>query len=354
MESNTNDIDSKNTKNEKTSDSTLSSTNYSVSSSDCSLSSCDTLESSLEDDDNFFCSDDEDDENSEDDENNEDDDNNANKNTEDNNINIQENISLNESNEQQNMTVQFGYGCKHYLRRCSIFAECCQEFFTCHRCHDDIKNDPSVVSMENHEIDRNKIVKIKCLNCDKEQNLHQYCENCNTCFGFYFCEICVTVDDIDKDYFHCEKCGICRIGRGVKFVHCDICKMCFNEKMTHVCIEMGDCPICCDDLKKSTVPVHKLKCGHSIHPECFSELIKTSYKCPMCQKSVGNMTNYIQEMDIHISQHPMPDEYKNDDGTNKIVKIYCNDCESNSETPFHFIGLKCSIETCGGYNTTQI
>ena len=253
-----------------------------------------------------------------------------------------------------NINAQLGYGCKHYLRRCSIFAECCQEFFVCHRCHDDVKNPTDSFSDENHEIDRKEIKTIKCSNCNKIQHVQQYCEECNVCFGFYFCEICKTIDDVDKDYFHCNKCEICRVGRGIKYVHCDTCKMCYSEKMQHKCIEVGDCPICYEDLKTSTVSIHKLNCGHNIHQKCFSELIKTSYKCPMCQKSVADMKEYIKTMDTHLAQNPMPAEYKNEDGTDKIIKIYCNDCEKYTDTAFHFVGLKCMEENCGGYNTTQI
>ena len=41
----------------------------------------------------------------------------------------------------------------------------------------------------------------------------------------------------------------------------------------------------------------------------------------------------------------MPEQY------NFNVKIYCNDCEKNSETKFHILGHKC--QHCGSFNTKR-
>jgi len=54
-------------------------------------------------------------------------------------------------------------------------------------------------------------------------------------------------------------------------------------------------------------------------------------------------------MDAEILRTPMPEEYRL-----KRVKVSCNDCGQESSTPFHIVGLKCSQETCGSYNTVKI
>jgi hypothetical protein len=45
----------------------------------------------------------------------------------------------------------------------------------------------------------------------------------------------------------------------------------------------------------------------------------------------------------------MPEEYRL-----KRVKVLCNDCQQESITAFHIVGLKCSQELCGSYNTVKI
>jgi tyrosyl-DNA phosphodiesterase 2 len=42
----------------------------------------------------------------------------------------------------------------------------------------------------------------------------------------------------------------------------------------------------------------------------------------------------------------MPPGYEN-----ARAKIYCQDCQTTSETAFHFVGLQCA---CGSYNTREI
>lgn len=45
--------------------------------------------------------------------------------------------------------------------------------------------------------------------------------------GFqYTCLVCNLFDDEDKDQYHCDGCGICRIGGRTNFFHCEVCNMC--------------------------------------------------------------------------------------------------------------------------------
>jgi hypothetical protein len=118
----------------------------------------------------------------------------------------------------------------------------------------------------------------------------------------------------------------------------------------HKCVERAtdaDCPICGEYLFSSPRPVTLMQCGHSIHAHCFEELQKTSYRCPLCNKSLLNMEYRFRQLDIQILHQPMPPDY-----ANARAVITCNDCHAKSETPYHWIGLKCAV--CGSYNTNQL
>ena len=57
-------------------------------------------------------------------------------------------------------------------------------------------------------------------------------------------------------------------------------------------------------------------------------------------------------MDMELALMPMPEEYRR-----KRVRIQCNDCQKESDAPFHIMGYKCRAvdQTCGGsYNTVKI
>ena len=38
----------------------------------------------------------------------------------------------------------------------------------------------------------------------------------------------------------------------------------------------------------------ELPCGHFMHSHCFEQYTKYNYTCPLCSKSVGDMTVYFQ------------------------------------------------------------
>lgn len=247
-----------------------------------------------------------------------------------------------------NMVIE-GYGCSHYLSRCKIVAPCCNESFSCRICHDEEKyysnnDDP-------HEIDRYGIKRLICTNCELEQDLGQYCINCDICFGNYFCDKCLVIDDINKDQFHCDKCKICRTGGNENYKHCDDCNICINDdfKDDHVCMDTTDydCPICLENISKSVGDIHAMKCGHYIHMDCFLDYLKTNYTCPLCSVSCID-TKIINEFyDKEIAETPMPEEY-----VDTKVDILCNDCHEESNVLFHVVALKCP--SCMSYNTRQI
>ncbi|EPS59109.1 hypothetical protein M569_15701, partial [Genlisea aurea] len=90
-----------------------------------------------------------------------------------------------------------------------------------------------------------------------------------------------------------------------------------------------------------------LKCGHTMHAECRDEMFsKNQYRCPICSKSVLDMSTSWEMLDQEIEATAMPREYRYE------VQILCNDCNSTSTAMFHIVGHKCG--RCGSYNTRLI
>ncbi|KAG6383793.1 hypothetical protein SASPL_119496 [Salvia splendens] len=197
------------------------------------------------------------------------------------------------------------YGCKHYKRRCKIRAPCCDE------------NDLEINPINRHDIPRHEVKKVICSICDTEQNVQQNCTNCGVCMGNYFCDKCKFFDDdVAKKQYHCDDCGICRTGGAENFVHCTKCGCCYASsiKDTHRCVERAmhhNCAVCFEYLFDSTKNITVLPCGHTIHFECVREMkLHHRYSCPVCSKSIGDMSNAWRKLDEEIASTPMPEMYK--------------------------------------------
>ena len=238
-------------------------------------------------------------------------------------------------------------GCKHYVRNVKPQCNICQRFYPCRLCHDE--------AVKDHALPRHSTRNMLCMHCLTPQPVAQWCKQCGECAGTYYCTVCkLWNSDSEKSIYHCDDCGICRLGQGLgkDFYHCSVCAVCIsiNVAQTHRCIEQStkcDCPICGEYMFTSPDTVVFMRCGHSIHENCFREWCKTAYKCPICSKSVVNMESQFRRLDRHIDTQPMPEEYRD----TKAI-IHCNDCFHKSVVPFHWLGLRC--EHCEGYNTTQL
>lgn len=98
--------------------------------------------------------------------------------------------------------------------------------------------------------------------CGKVQPIGKTCinEQCKRDVANYFCKTCLLWDsDSNKNIYHCEKCGICRIGKGlgIDYFHCDKCGVCLAISLykNHRCIERNvecNCPICGEYMFTST------------------------------------------------------------------------------------------------------
>lgn len=235
--------------------------------------------------------------------------------------------------------------CSHYVRGCHVFCDICKKYYPCRLCHD---------ANESHKIDRFTIKQIICRGCKKVQTPSEKCIHCGKLFGFYFCSHCNLWECADKKIFHCDKCGLCRIGKTSDYIHCDKCNMCLevNHYYNHKCIENStktNCPICNEYMFDSVnKPVEILKCGHSIHEECFKDMIsKNQYKCPLCKKSIMNMSQQWLAKDQLKDFEMIPMHFRH-----KRLIIFCNDCEQKSDIGFSFEFRKCNH--CRGYNTNEI
>ena len=240
-------------------------------------------------------------------------------------------------------------GCKHYMRGCKLRAECCGRFFTCRFCHDE---------MCDHGIDRYATRKMLCMRCGECQPAGRQCANeaCGAVLGHYYCDICrFWDDDVTKSIYHCPYCKLCRIGKGlgIDYFHCHKCNACMSiEKKVHQCVERAlesNCPICHEFMFTSTTPVMFLNCGHCIHSSCLDMYLNTNYTCPVCSKSLADMTGIFKQIDdLLTSEMPgMPDEYKN-----VRTRVLCSDCEQKTMAPFHFVYHKCT--NCSSYNTKVV
>ncbi|KAI0432867.1 hypothetical protein F5Y09DRAFT_119783 [Xylaria sp. FL1042] len=237
-------------------------------------------------------------------------------------------------------------GCEHYRRNVKLQCSTCNRWYTCRFCHDKV---------EDHNLIRKETRNMLCMLCGTAQKAGQACVSCEALAARYYCDICkLWNDDPDKPCYHCSDCGICRIGRGIgkDFYHCKKCCACIaiSTQLDHKCIERAidcDCPICGDYMFTSPKPVCFMKCGHSIHRGCLDEHQKTSYKCPICNKSLLNMESQFRNLDLSIQAQPMPAEFQD-----ARAIVLCHDCSAKSSTMYHWLGLKCGV--CQSYNTAQL
>lgn len=238
--------------------------------------------------------------------------------------------------------------CVHYNRKCNIIAPCCGEVFGCRVCHDEMTNGA------HGAMDRFKVREIVCKDCGTRQPRSNLCINqaCKVTFAEYHCNVCNLWMDTKNRPFHCDKCGICRVGGVENFYHCDQCSMCISVDTvsSHHCMRdkyKNNCPVCREDMYTSRHAPQDLPCGHAIHAHCFRRLAGFDYRCPICKKTVvssESMSSAWAERAADIERQPMPQDLS------RIVDIMCNDCEAkNLSLSWHFLGVQCP--GCNSFNT---
>lgn len=108
------------------------------------------------------------------------------------------------------------FGCEHYRRNVKLQCSTCNRWYTCRFCHDQV---------EDHALIRKDTKNMLCMLCGTAQRAGEVCVACGASAARYYCSICkLWNDDPDKNIYHCNDCGICRIGRGLgkDFFHCKV------------------------------------------------------------------------------------------------------------------------------------
>jgi len=252
-------------------------------------------------------------------------------------------------------------GCSHYQRSVLLVSPCCGQVFPCRFCHDEAVaaqvdwTDPSKAATVHHTLDRRAVVAVECGGCGARQPPAATCTvvGCGTVFGTaYHCLICRLWDHVDKGQFHCEGCGICRVGGREKYQHCNTCGICLPVSAPHRCVtnsSRANCPVCMEDLHSSREPAHIPPCSHLLHTSCYRGLVRSGhYACPTCGLSMQDMASVWEAVDREVAATPMPPQYA---GLHRAV--LCRDCQATTTVPFHIVGMKCGAGGCGSYNTTE-
>ncbi|TXG73771.1 hypothetical protein EZV62_002350 [Acer yangbiense] len=221
------------------------------------------------------------------------------------------------------------YGCSHYRRLCKIRAPCCGEIYDCRHCHNEAKNSLETNPFDGHDIPRHEVEKVICSLCDTEQDVQQNCINCGLCMGYYFCAKCKFFDDdmsaklvtdfryrkintivMNAEFAELEE-------KKISFTANHAVRCCYAKLMkdAHHCVERAvhhNCPICFEFLFDTMKHITVLPCGHTIHLGCLKEMdMHYRYSCPICSKSICDMSKLWLKIDQEIASTPMPEMYRN-------------------------------------------
>ncbi|KAL3913829.1 MAG: hypothetical protein SGARI_000454 [Bacillariaceae sp.] len=248
-------------------------------------------------------------------------------------------------------------GCAHYARACKIRHPLSGRLYTCRLCCDQERDGPG--GEKDEPLDRYAVSEVSCMKCKTLQPAAKTCIN-GDCelhkqgFAKYYCDICHLYDDRPRPIFHCPYCNTCRSGQGlgIDYRHCMRCNACVSlADDNHRCIPQklqGSCPICHETLFSSTEPLRGLRCGHVMHLSCFTDYRRgQNYTCPLCMRSMEDMSDYFSLLDQAVRTQTMPAMYQN-----TFCNLYCQDCDKTGQCRYHFVGQKCPH--CGSYNTREM
>ena len=112
--------------------------------------------------------------------------------------------------------VMTALGCEHYKRNIKLQCSACNKWYTCRFCHD---------AVEDHMLNRRETKNMLCMLCGCAQAASEQCALCSKRAAWYYCDVCkLWDDDPEKSIYHCNDCGICRVGKGLgkDFFHCKV------------------------------------------------------------------------------------------------------------------------------------
>lgn len=108
------------------------------------------------------------------------------------------------------------FGCPHYKRNIKLRCSTCSRWYTCRFCHD---------AVEDHKLVRRETKHMMCMFCNCPQKASGVCIECEQSAAWYYCDVCKLWDDNpNRSIYHCDDCGICRVGQGIgkDFYHCKV------------------------------------------------------------------------------------------------------------------------------------
>ena len=125
-------------------------------------------------------------------------------------------------------------GCEHYRRNVKLQCATCDKWYTCRFCHD---------AVEDHILPRKETKNMLCMLCGCPQRASDTCIRCGESAAYYFCGVCkLWNDDPNKSIYHCNDCGLCRVGQGLgkDFFHCKVSLLTASlsletERLTYAC-----------------------------------------------------------------------------------------------------------------------
>ena len=118
-------------------------------------------------------------------------------------------------------------GCEHYKRNIKLQCSACNRWYTCRFCHD---------AVEDHMLNRRETKNMLCMLCGCAQPASEECALCSERGAWYYCDVCkLWDDDPEKSIYHCNDCGICRVGKGLgkDFFHCKVSPPLNPESFCH-------------------------------------------------------------------------------------------------------------------------
>ncbi|KAK4407053.1 E3 ubiquitin-protein ligase MIEL1, partial [Sesamum angolense] len=237
------------------------------------------------------------------------------------------------------------YGCEHYRRRCKIRAPCCNQIFTCRHCHNEAasalsnpKESTRLFAMMlsklfvRYAIQNNRFpISVQIAASNLENTSATYANSMMMISPkSSFIVMTAAFVDPESSWAYTSPHNILSVAGSCYSI---------GLRDNHLCVEdsmKSHCPICYEFLFDSTKQTTILKCGHTMHVECYEEMFsQNQYRCPICSKSVLNMSRTWERLDQEIEATAMPEEYRYE------VQILCNDCNNRSKAFFHIFGHKC-------------
>ena len=85
-------------------------------------------------------------------------------------------------------------------------------------------------------LNRRETKNMLCMLCGCAQPASEECALCSERGAWYYCDVCkLWDDDPEKSIYHCNDCGICRVGKGLgkDFFHCKVSPPLNPESFCH-------------------------------------------------------------------------------------------------------------------------